>query len=226
MIQERLEELKKTLPDSVQVVAVSKTKPNSDIIEAYQAGHRVFGENKVQELTDKYEQLPKDISWHFIGHLQTNKVKYIAPFVSLIHSLDSLKLAKEVNKRGKQNDRKIDCLLQVHIADEETKFGIPADEVTSFLSSDTLKAYTHVRITGLMGMATNTEDKTQVANEFKSLKRLFDSIQQNASTYFEEPDAFRVLSMGMSGDYPLAVEAGSNMIRVGSSIFGARNYTN
>ena len=226
MIQERLEELKKTLPDSIQVVAVSKTKPNSDILEAYEAGHRVFGENKVQELTDKYEQLPKDISWHFIGHLQTNKVKYIAPFVSLIHSLDSLKLAKEINKRGRQNDRKIDCLLQVHIADEETKFGISVDEVLSFLSSETLKAYTHVRITGLMGMATNTEDETRVEREFNTLKHLFDTIQQNASTYFEEPDAFKVLSMGMSGDYRVAVKAGSTMIRVGSSVFGARNYTN
>ncbi len=224
MIQKRLKELQNSLPDDVQIVAVSKTKPNTDISSAYEIGQRIFGENKVQELTDKYEQLPKDIAWHFVGHLQSNKVKYIAPFVSLIQSLDSLKLAKEINKRAKQNDRKIDCLLQVHIAKEESKFGVPVSDVLAFLASETLRSYSHVRITGLMGMATNTDDKTQVEGEFSSLRTLFETIKKNASDYFNEPDAFTVLSMGMSGDYPLAVKTGSNMIRVGSSIFGAREY--
>ena len=215
IISDNLENIKKTLPQDVTLVAVSKTKPNIDILDAYSAGHRVFGENKIQEMVGKYEDLPKDIEWHMIGHVQTNKVKYMAEFVSLIHGVESLKLLKEINKRAKQNDRVIDCLLQVHIADEETKFGFDDDEVGQILNSEAYEGYDNVRVVGLMGMATNTSDKSKISKEFASLKNLFDKLKVNNSD-------LTTLSMGMSGDYDLALEQGSNMVRIGSSIFGLR----
>lgn len=204
-----------------ELIAVSKTKPMSMIEEGYAAGHRAFGENKVQELVEKYEALPKDIEWHMIGHLQRNKVKYIAPFVHLIHGVDSIRLLEAINKEGVKNDRVIDCLLQVHIADESTKFGFSEDELREYLSSDSLRGLTHVNIKGLMGMATNTDNLTQVTGEFESLKSLFDILKT-----LELPSQVNldILSMGMSGDYKLAIEAGSTMVRIGSTIFGARNY--
>jgi pyridoxal phosphate enzyme (YggS family) len=211
-IASNLKATQNSLPKEVTLVAVSKTKPNTAILEAYQAGQRIFGENKVQELAQKSEKLPKDIAWHMIGHLQTNKVKFIAPFVSLIHGVDSLKLLKEINKRAEQNNRIIDCLLQVHITSESTKFGFGLSEVTSALNQ--AEEFKNIRITGLMGMATFTDDTQQVVNEFKSLKTVFDSIKNEHIT---------TLSMGMSGDYKLAIEQGSTMIRVGSAIFGHRN---
>lgn len=207
---------------SCKLIAVSKTKPANLIQEAYNEGVRSFGENKVQELASKYEELPKDIEWHMIGHLQRNKVKYIAPFVALIHSIDSLKLLKEVNKQAAKHDRVIDCLLQVHIAEEETKFGLSEGEVTEIIESDELKKMLNVRITGLMGMATFTDDTEQIRKEFKGLKQLFDRLaEQNL------PDnvVMKELSMGMSGDYETAVEEGSTLIRVGSAIFGERDYS-
>jgi len=203
--------LKKLSPTTTKLVAVSKTKPNELIIEAYGAGQRIFGENKVQELVEKEESLPKDIEWHMIGHLQTNKVKYIAPFVSLIHAVDSKKLIKEINKRAKQNNRVIPCLLQVHIAQEESKFGLDKDGVIEILKTD----FPNVSIVGLMGMATFTDNKNQVRKEFKYLKDSYDELKEN------QPN-FSILSMGMSGDYSIAIEEGSNMVRIGSSIFGER----
>ena len=211
-IASNLKATQNSLPKEVTLVAVSKTKPNTAILEAYQAGQRIFGENKVQELAKKAEELPKDIAWHMIGHLQTNKVKFIAPFVSLIHGVDSLKLLKEINKRAEQNNRIIDCLLQVHIATESSKFGFGMEEVESVLNQ--AEEFKNIRITGLMGMATFTDDTQQVVDEFKSLKTVFDSIKNEHIT---------TLSMGMSGDYKLAIEQGSTMIRVGSAIFGQRN---
>ncbi|MDP7566861.1 MAG: YggS family pyridoxal phosphate-dependent enzyme [Flavobacteriales bacterium] len=211
-IASNLKATQNSLPKEVTLVAVSKTKPNTAILEAYQAGQRIFGENKVQELAQKAEELPKDIAWHMIGHLQTNKVKFIAPFVSLIHGVDSLKLLKEINKRAEQNNRIIDCLLQVHIATESSKFGFGMEEVESALNQ--AKEFKNIKIVGLMGMATFTDDIQQVAEEFKSLKTVFDSIKN---------DHITTLSMGMSGDYNLAIEQGSTMIRVGSAIFGHRN---
>lgn len=219
-ISENLSNIKATIPDGVTLVAVSKTKPNEAILEAYEAGQRVFGENKVQELTSKYESLPKDIEWHMIGHLQSNKVKYIAPFVSLIHAVDSFKLLKEINKRAAQNNRTINCLLQVHIAEETTKFGFSANELESFIQSEELASLANIKIVGLMGMATNTDNETQVKTEFGNLKLLFDQFSSIKTPNFE----LETLSMGMSGDYLLAIDQGSNMVRVGSSIFGARNY--
>ena len=215
VVSENLKNIKANLPEDVTLVAVSKTKPNEDIVEAYEAGHRVFGENKIQEMVGKHEVLPKDIDWHMIGHVQTNKVKYMASFVKLIHGVESLKLLKEINKRARQNDRIIDCLLQVHIAEEETKFGFNHTEVEEILNSETYKAYENVRVVGLMGMATNTVDKDKIASEFKSLKVIFDNVK-------ESNPQFTTLSMGMSGDYDIAIENGSNMVRVGSSIFGLR----
>jgi pyridoxal phosphate enzyme (YggS family) len=206
-------------PKRVTLVAVSKTKPNEAILEMYNEGQRVFGENKVQELTAKYEALPKDIQWHAIGHLQTNKVKYIAPFVSVIHSIDSLKLLKEVNKRAKQNDRTIDCLLQMHIAEEDTKFGLNKEEVVALLESDSFKQFENVRIVGVMGMATFTDNEQQVRQEFKNLKAIFDNLK---ATYFTNQASFKEISMGMSGDYELAIEEGSTMVRIGSLLFGER----
>ena len=198
------------------LVAVSKTKPIADLEAAYTGGQRHFGENKVQELVEKYEQLPKDIAWHMIGHLQRNKVKFIAPFVHLIHGVDSMRLLHQINKEGAKVDRKIPCLLQIHIAKEETKFGFDADEVREVIKNDLAATVPHVRIAGLMGMATNTSDQEVIKAEFDSLKNLFDELNQWIP--------MDTLSMGMSGDYPLALSCGSNMVRVGSAIFGARNY--
>ena len=201
-----------SLPKKITLVAVSKTKPNSFILEAYHAGQRIFGENKVQELAQKAEDLPQDIIWHMIGHLQTNKVKFIAPFASLIHAVDSIKLLKEINKRAKQNNRVIDCLLQVHIATESTKFGFDITEVEQAITI--AKEFLNIKIVGLMGMATFTDNKQQVIQEFNRLKVLFETVKNKDIT---------TLSMGMSGDYQLAIEQGSTMVRVGSAIFGHRN---
>src|ERR1700761_1442076 len=203
----------------VQLVAVSKTKPVEEVMEAYDAGQRVFGENMVQELVDKYEKLPKDIQWHLIGHLQSNKVKYIAPFISMIQSVDSLKLLEEINKHAEKNNRVIDCLLQVYIADEETKYGLGFDEVIELLRSDEYTGLNSVRIRGLMGIATNTDSEKQVKDEFYELKTFFDGIKQS---YFRQDPTFDIISMGMSSDYKIAIEQGSNMVRLGSTIFGQR----
>lgn len=220
-IGENIINIKKQLPEGVKLVAVSKTKPEEDILEAYDAGQRIFGENKVQDLTHKYEELPKDIEWHFIGHPQTNKVKYIAPFINLIHGVDSIKLLKMINKEAKKNERVIKCLLQFHIAEESTKFGLSLDEATEILSGDEFKALDHVEIVGVMGMATYTDDENQIRKEFKMLKKIYSQLKNE---YFSDSGSFLEISMGMSDDYPLAVEEGSTMIRVGSKIFGARNY--
>lgn len=206
---------------SVKLVAVSKTKPVEDIMVLYEQGQRIFGENKAQELTEKYEQMPKDIEWHMIGHLQRNKVKYIAPFVSLIHAVDSLKLLKEINKQATKEDRVIPCLLQMHIAEEDTKFGLDRAELTELLESEAYRQMQHISIHGLMGMATFTDDTGQVRREFTGLKRLFDEVKAG---YFADKPEFKELSMGMSGDYELAIEAGSTMVRIGSLLFGERNY--
>lgn len=213
-------ELKKSIPSHSTLVAVSKTKPASAIAECYEVGHRDFGENKVQELTQKAEELPKDINWHMIGHLQRNKVKYIAPFVHLIHGVDSFRLLKEINKRAGNENRTIDCLLQIHIAEEDTKFGFDKPELLDMLKQDEFQEMKNIQIVGLMGMATFTEDKDQVRREFRMLKNLFEELRQNESSQLK----MKTLSMGMSNDYSLALEEGSNMIRVGSAIFGARNY--
>ena len=214
-IKENILYLLDQLPKEVKLVAVSKTKPNEAIFEAYKAGHRIFGENKVQEMISKYEVLPKDIQWHMIGHVQSNKVKYMAPFVTLIHGVDSLKLLKEINKQALKNNRVIDCLLQLHIASESNKFGLSKIEcVEALIAAESLE---NVTIKGLMGMATFTDDNCQIEQEFNGLKELYDQL---AKQYGE----FEVLSMGMSGDYEIAIAKGSNMIRVGSKIFGERNY--
>lgn len=218
-LADRIHLLKEEIPQDVVLVAVSKTKPVSLIQEAYDAGQRIFGENKVQELVDKWEVLPKDIEWHLIGHLQSNKVKYIAPFVSLIHSVDSFKLLQEINKQGEKNNRVIPCLLQFHIAQEETKFGLSFEEAEEILQSREFVEMHHISIVGLMGMASFTEDEEQVRDEFRNLNNYFMILKSN---YFKYNPDFKVLSMGMSGDYTLAIEEGSNMIRVGSSLFGSR----
>lgn len=220
-ITENLNEVRNALPEHVTLVAVSKTHPPEAIQTAYDAGQRIFGENKVQELVAKYEVLPRDIEWHLIGHLQTNKVKYIADFVSFIHAVDSEKLLDEINKRAAKAERVIDVLLQVHIAEEDSKFGFDAAELTAFVSGTGIAQYANVRIRGLMGMATFTDDRDQVRREFKHLKRLFDQLKTNA---FAANDRFDTLSMGMSGDFDLAIEEGSTMVRIGSTLFGARNY--
>jgi len=221
-VKDKIIELKTTLSENCTLVAVSKTKPSRLIHEAYASGHRDFGENKVQELVEKYEELPKDIRWHMIGHLQRNKVKYLASFVHLVHGIDSLKLLKEVNKQAANNHRIINCLLQIHIADEATKFGLNTDELDDLLSSDEFAQLSNIKIVGLMGMATNTQNRPQVVSEFEALKALFDKLQKGS---FSSNVDLTHLSMGMSGDYPLALKAGSNMIRVGSKIFGERNYS-
>lgn len=203
-----------------RLIAVSKTKPNEDLLTAYEAGQRAFGENKVQELSRKAEELPKDIEWHFIGHLQRNKVKYIAPFVSLIHGVDSLRLLVEINKQALKNGRVIDCLLQVFIADEETKFGLSAEELKELVSSEEFKALENIKVVGLMGMATNTDNQEQIRSEFAGLKSLFEELKQQELGNLE----MKELSMGMTGDYQIACEEGSTMVRIGSAIFGARNY--
>lgn len=218
MLQQILTELAK---NKVTLVAVSKTKPESAILDMYNQGHRIFGENKVQELVAKQGNLPKDIEWHFIGHLQRNKVKYIASFVHLIHSIDSPKLLKEVNKQAKKSERVVDVLLQLKIAEETSKFGFDSNTIKQFLSTDDFKMLTNIRVVGLMGMATFTYNDQQVRNEFKLLKKTFDDLK---TTYFSDKDYFNELSMGMSGDYKMAIEEGSTMVRIGSLLFGNRNY--
>ncbi len=220
-IAEDLLEIKGQLPEQVRLVAVSKTKPCEDILEAYHAGHRIFGENKVQEITDKYAELPKDIEWHFIGHLQTNKVKFIAPFVHLLHGVDSLKLLRVIDKEARKNERRIDCLLQMKIAREESKFGLTEMEVEALLCSDEFQDMKNIRITGVMGMATYTSDMALVRNEFRKLYSIFNTLQEK---YFSEQKDFREISMGMSHDYQIAIEEGATLVRIGSSIFGERNY--
>jgi pyridoxal phosphate enzyme (YggS family) len=205
--------------NNVTLVVVSKTKPVEDIQEAYNAGQRIFGENQVQELVEKYEALPKDIEWHLIGHLQSNKVKYIAPFITLIHSVDSLKLLQEINKQALKNNRVIDCLLQIYIADEETKFGLSFDEAIELLRSPEYSELKNIRIRGLMGIATNTDNQRQLKDEFYELDTFFDGIKLS---FFRKEDSFDELSMGMSSDYKLAMEHGSTMVRLGSTVFGAR----
>ena len=221
MIKENLSKIKATLPKSVTLVAVSKTKPVSDLQEAYDAGQRIFGENHALEMRDKHEALPKDIQWHFIGHLQTNQIKYIIPFVTLIHSIDSANLLEAVNKEAKKHDRVVDCLLQFHIAQEQTKFGLDMEEAKQLLDSEDFKAMENIRICGVMGMATFTEDMNEVRKEFKHLKEIFGTLKNE---YFANQSQFKEISMGMSDDYPIAVEEGATLVRVGSKIFGARNY--
>lgn len=221
-ISQNLTEIKSQLPNHVTLVAVSKTKPVADLMEAYNAGQRVFGENYVQELVEKYEVLPKDIQWHFIGHLQSRKVKLIAPFVNLIHGVDSLKLLHEINKEAQKNNRVIDCLLQIFIAEEESKFGLDEKELTEILSSEEFKNLKNIRIIGLMGMATFTENHNQIKKEFQNLKTIFDKVNKLKTDNCQ----LNTISMGMSGDYQLAIECGSTMVRIGSSIFGNRNYNN
>lgn len=218
-IATNLSKIKDNLSNHVTLVAVSKTKPNSAIEEAYEVGQRIFGENRVQELVEKHASLPNNIEWHMIGHLQSKKVKHIAPFVALIHGVDTIKLLEEINKRAKQNDRIIPCLLQMHIAQEETKFGLDQEELNGLLASDSFAQMDNVTIEGLMGMATFTSDQDQVEMEFSSLKTVFD---QTKKTYFSNNNRFKTISMGMSGDYKIAIDKGSTMIRVGSSIFGGR----
>ena len=217
-IKENLLKIKSSLPKHVTLVAVSKTKPIDDLMVAYDAGQRIFGENKIQEMTEKWEQMPKDIQWHMIGHIQTNKVKFMAPYVSLIHGVDSLKLLEEINKQALKNNRIIDCLLQIHIAEEETKFGLDEQELNDLLSSESFKNLNNIRIVGLMGMATFTENQNQIKKEFEHLKSIFDTVQ-NLNT---KNCQLNTLSMGMSGDYQLAITCGSTMVRIGSSIFGGR----
>jgi hypothetical protein len=220
-ITDHIVRFRESVEPTATLVAVSKTKPNSDLQEAYDAGQRHLGENKIQEMTEKWETLPKDIHWHMIGHTQRNKVKYMAPYVHLIHSVDSPRLAKEINKQAKNNDRTIDGLLQVHIAEEESKFGFDRDELLEYLASDAFKALENIQIKGLMGMATFTDDKNQVRKEFKTLKALFEEIK--TGDVLDNRHDFAVLSMGMTGDYEIAIEEGSTMIRIGSAIFGSRD---
>ncbi len=221
IITKNFNKIKSQIPDHVRLVAVSKFQPVSSITEIYDLGHRIFGESKAQELVSKYEVLPKDIEWHFIGHLQTNKVKYIIPFVSLIHGVDSFKLLQEIDKCAVKVDKTVCCLLQIHIAQEETKFGFSFDEINEMISSVEFKGLNNINICGLMGMASNTDDMNQVKKEFKSLAQYFDQVKK---TYFAQNNFFKEISMGMSGDYKIAIEEGSTLVRVGSSIFGERNY--
>ena len=220
-IQEEIHRIQTELPENVRLVAVSKYHPVEALQEAYEGGQRVFGESKVQEMTQKYEALPKDIEWHFIGHLQKNKVKYIAPYVALIHGIDSYKLLAEVDKQAEKAGRVIPCLLQIHIAQEETKFGFTPDECMDMLDEGTWRTLAHVQIAGLMGMATYTDDHGQIIREFSTLSSLFRNLKE---THFKDEPAFCELSMGMSGDYPLAIGQGSTLIRIGSRIFGERHY--
>jgi pyridoxal phosphate enzyme (YggS family) len=217
-IQTNLTQIKQTLPQEVTLVAVSKTKPIADLMEAYEAGQRIFGENKIQEMTDKWENMPKDIQWHMIGHVQTNKVKFMAEYVHLIHGVDSLKLLEEINKQAKKHQRVIDCLLQIYIADEETKFGLDEKELNDLLHSDAFKSLHNIKIVGLMGMATFTTNQDQIKKEFLNLRTIFDQLKAINT----ENCQLNTLSMGMSGDYPLAISCGSTMVRIGSSIFGGR----
>lgn len=220
-LSEKINKIQKTLPTGVRLVAVSKYHPASLIQEAYDAGQRIFGESHVQELVAKHDALPKDIEWHFIGHLQTNKVKYIAPFVSLIHAVDSERLLIEIDKQAKRSSRTIPVLLQVHVAKETTKFGFTPDELLNFMENGDWRQYTNIRFSGIMCMATNTEDEALIASEFKQAKTLFHRIKEK---YFSDSDTFNECSWGMSGDYPIAIEHGSTLIRIGSMIFGERTY--
>lgn len=219
-IKKNLLHIKSQLPEHVTLVAVSKTKPISDILEAYNTGHRVFGENKIQEMVEKYEQLPKDLKWHMIGHVQRNKVKYMASFVSLIHGVDNFKLLKEINKQAQKNNRVIDCLLQIKIADEDSKFGMTKEQAEEILTSEEFLELDHVNIVGLMGMATFTNNENQITKEFNFLKATFEKLKKLQTANCK----LQTISMGMSGDYELALDCGSNMIRIGSSIFGERTY--
>ncbi|UAB75379.1 YggS family pyridoxal phosphate-dependent enzyme [Mesoflavibacter sp. SCSIO 43206] len=221
-IKHNLATIKQTLPDHVTLVAVSKTKPVSDLMEAYNAGQRIFGENKIQEMADKYQEMPKDIKWHMIGHVQRNKVKYMAEFVDLIHGVDSLKLLKEINKQAIKHDRIINCLLQIKIAEEDSKFGMRIKDSEELLLSETVSELKNINIVGLMGMATFTDNKDQIKEEFLRLKSAFDDLKDIQTSNCN----LQTISMGMSGDYKLAIECGSTMVRVGSSIFGERNYNN
>lgn len=221
-IANNLNDIKSSLPPHVTLVAVSKTKPVADLKEAYEAGQRIFGENKIQEMTEKWEQMPKDIQWHMIGHVQTNKVKYMAPYVSLVHGVDSLKLLTEINRQAKRYRKTINCLLQIHIAEEETKFGLNEEELDALLASEEFAQMENICITGLMGMATFTDNEAQIRKEFTHLKTIFDKLKQ--SELSEKTLNFKpeTLSMGMSGDYKIAIDCGSDMVRIGSSIFGSR----
>lgn len=214
-IKDNLSRIKNTLPESVTLVAVSKTKPIAALEEAYEAGQRIFGENKIQEMTGKFEALPKDIEWHMIGHVQTNKVKFMASYVNLIHGVDSLKLLEEINKQALKNDRVINCLLQMHIAEEETKFGLDKKELDDLLQSDSYRQLKNIKVVGLMGMATFTQNQEIIEKEFTYLKTIFNDVKRQHAQ-------FTILSMGMSGDYEIAIACGSNMVRIGSSIFGNR----
>jgi PLP dependent protein len=218
-IGKNISEIKKSLPASVKLVAVTKTKPPEIIMDAYRAGHKIFGENKAQELMQKYGELPKDIEWHFIGHLQSNKAKYITPFVSMIHGIDSFKILKAVNKEARKNNRIVPCLLQFHIAQEETKFGLSEEEAQEILTSESFAAMKNVSIAGVMGMATFTENEVQVRQELKKLKTIFEKLKNE---FFTGNPEFREISMGMSDDYSIAIEEGSTMVRIGSKIFGSR----
>lgn len=216
-ISEQIKYYKSQLPEDVVLVAVSKTKPEENLLEAYNAGQRVFGENKIQEMTEKWENLPKDIEWHMIGHVQSNKVKYMAEYVNLVHGIDRLKLIKELNKQAQKHDRTINCLLQIKIAEEGTKFGMDINDAEAILNKDFKKTYPNVNVVGFMGMATFTNDEEQVQREFKTLKSHFDRLSK-------DHNSLKILSMGMSGDYRLAITEGSTMVRIGSAIFGERNY--
>jgi PLP dependent protein len=218
-IIKNLNTIKESIPSQVKLIAVSKTYPTERILEIYNSGHKIFGENKAQEIIDKQPQLPDDIEWHFIGHLQTNKVKYIAPFISMIHSIDSLKLLKEINKEALKNNRIIDCLLEMYIASEESKFGLDMNEAVQILESAEFKSLSNIRICGVMGMATYTDDTTLVRKEFKTLKFYFTQLKEK---YFPGENFFKEISMGMSGDYTIAIEEGSTIVRIGTAIFGER----
>ncbi|WP_452229541.1 MULTISPECIES: YggS family pyridoxal phosphate-dependent enzyme [unclassified Lacinutrix] len=218
-ITKNLQDIQSQLPENVTLVAVSKTKPVSDIMQAYEAGQRIFGENKIQDMVDKFDAMPKDIAWHMIGHVQRNKVKYMAHFVSLIHGVENFKTLKEINKQAAKHDRNIDCLLQIKIASEDSKFGMTADEASEILQSSAFSELKNVTVVGVMGMATFTEDQEQIKKEFSTLKTTFDNLK-------EINTELTTISMGMSGDFKLAIDCGSTMVRVGSSIFGNRNYNN
>ena len=217
MIKENINKFISKIPESVKLIAISKTKSVDDILEAYNQGQRIFGENKIQEMTEKYNLLPKDIKWHMVGHVQRNKIKYMAPYVDLIHGIDSFKSLKTINKEGKKNNRIIKCLLQLKISSESTKFGLEIDEIEEIINSKDYKELTHTKICGIMAMASFTEDKNVIKDEFICANKLYNQIKGN-------DDNFEILSMGMSNDYELAIECGSNMVRIGSSIFGSRNY--
>ena len=218
-ITQKIKELHGSLPKGVSLVAISKYQPMEALQEAYEAGQRIFGENHIQEMTAKAEALPKDIQWHFTGHVQTNKIKYMAPYVSMIHAVDSFRLLREINKHAAKHDRCIDCLLQIHIAQEETKYGLSIEECHELLSNEPWRELHNVRIVGLMAMGSNTDDMGQVRDEFRQMKNLFDELK---ATYFTEEPAFCELSEGMTDDYPIAIEEGSTMVRIGSMIFGER----